>query len=103
MAIQPPPSTQYDLLYEVSTPADLRNFDIDQLKILAAQLRAFLIESVSKTGGHLSAGLGTVELTVALHHIYDTPNDRLVWDVGHQSYGHKILTGRKEQFHTNRK
>jgi 1-deoxy-D-xylulose-5-phosphate synthase len=86
----------YPLLETIHDPADLRGFDRRQLKQLADELRGFLIESVSKTGGHLSSNLGTVELTIALHHVFNTPEDRIVWDVGHQSYGHKILTGRRE-------
>jgi len=86
----------YPLLESVDLPADLRDLDEAQLPALADELRQFLINSVSKTGGHLAAGLGTVELTLALHYIYDTPADRLVWDVGHQTYPHKILTGRRE-------
>jgi 1-deoxy-D-xylulose-5-phosphate synthase len=86
----------YPLLYTVNTPGDLRSLDREQLPQLASELREFLIESVSKTGGHLSSNLGTVELTIALHYIYDTPEDKLVWDVGHQTYAHKILTGRRE-------
>jgi 1-deoxy-D-xylulose-5-phosphate synthase len=86
----------YDLLKSVATPHDLRLLERSQLPRLAAELRAYLIDSVSQTGGHLSSNLGTVELTIALHYVYDTPQDRLVWDVGHQTYGHKILTGRRE-------
>ena len=86
----------YELLKTINDPADLRRLDRRELPQLAAELRAFLIDSVSKTGGHLSSNLGTVELTIALHYVYDTPHDRLVWDVGHQTYGHKILTGRRE-------
>lgn len=86
----------YELLNTINDPADLRKLDRRELPQLAAELRAFLIDSVSKTGGHLSSNLGTVELTIALHYVYDTPHDRLVWDVGHQTYGHKILTGRRE-------
>jgi 1-deoxy-D-xylulose-5-phosphate synthase len=86
----------YSLLDTINTPEDLRKLDRGQLPILASELREFLVESVSKTGGHLSSNLGTVELTIALHYIYNTPEDRLVWDVGHQTYTHKILTGRRE-------
>ncbi len=86
-----------DLLESITNPDDLRLLSQDELPTLAAQLRQFLIQSVSNTGGHLSAGLGTVELTIALHYVFNTPEDRLVWDVGHQSYPHKILTGRREQ------
>ncbi|HEX7044350.1 MAG TPA: 1-deoxy-D-xylulose-5-phosphate synthase [Burkholderiales bacterium] len=96
-----PPST-YPLLARVNTPDDLRRLKEAELPQLAAELRQFLIESVSRTGGHLAAGLGTVELTIALHYVYDTPRDRLVWDVGHQAYPHKVLTGRRERMHTLR-
>ncbi len=85
----------YPLLETIDTPHDLRKLARSQLPQLAEELRAFLIESVSKTGGHLSSNLGTIELTIALHYIYNTPEDRLVWDVGHQTYAHKILTGRR--------
>ena len=90
-------SQTQDLLESITTPDDLRLLSQDQLPALAAELRRFLIQSVSNTGGHLSAGLGTIELTIALHYVFNTPEDRLVWDVGHQSYPHKILTGRREQ------
>jgi 1-deoxy-D-xylulose-5-phosphate synthase len=85
----------YDLLDTINDPADLRRLDRRQLGQLADELRAFLLESVSKTGGHLSSNLGTVELTIALHYVFNTPEDRIVWDVGHQTYPHKILTGRR--------
>ena len=86
----------YPTLDRINTPADLRALERRQLGTLANELRAFLIESVSRTGGHLSSNLGTVELTIALHRVFNTPHDRIVWDVGHQTYGHKILTGRRE-------
>ncbi len=86
----------YPHLDRINAPADLRALDRRELDALATELRAFLIESVSKTGGHLSSNLGTVELTIALHRVFNTPHDRIVWDVGHQTYGHKILTGRRE-------
>jgi 1-deoxy-D-xylulose-5-phosphate synthase len=86
----------YSLLNTINTPDDLRHLDRERLPQLARELREFLVESVSKTGGHLSSNLGTVELTIALHYIYNTPEDKLVWDVGHQTYAHKILTGRRE-------
>jgi 1-deoxy-D-xylulose-5-phosphate synthase len=86
----------YPLLDTIDEPAALRGLDRAQLKQLADELRAFLIESVSKSGGHLSSNLGTVELTIALHYVFDTPEDRIVWDVGHQTYGHKVLTGRRQ-------
>ena len=85
-----------ELLDRIHSPADLKPLDRRELKELAGELRAFILESVSRTGGHLSSNLGTVELTIALHHVFDTPHDRIVWDVGHQSYPHKILTGRRE-------
>ncbi|UOB06779.1 1-deoxy-D-xylulose-5-phosphate synthase [[Acidovorax] ebreus] len=90
-------TTNYPLLERVNDPADLRRLPRAELKALATELRAFVLESVSKTGGHLSSNLGTVELTVALHAVFDTPRDRLVWDVGHQTYPHKILTGRRDR------
>jgi 1-deoxy-D-xylulose-5-phosphate synthase len=87
--------SSYPLLETVNDPADLRGFDRKQLAQLAAELRAFIVDSVSSTGGHLSSNLGTVELTIALHYVFKTPQDKLIWDVGHQTYGHKILTGRR--------
>jgi len=90
------------LLDQVETPADLRKLSEDQLVEFAAELRAELIDVVSETGGHLGAGLGVVELTVAIHYIFDTPNDRLIWDVGHQCYPHKIITGRRDRIRTLR-
>ncbi|HRP64672.1 MAG TPA: 1-deoxy-D-xylulose-5-phosphate synthase [Thauera sp.] len=86
----------YPNLERIGSPAELRALDRRELGTLADELRAFLIESVSKTGGHLSSNLGTVELTIALHHVFNTPYDRIVWDVGHQTYGHKVLTGRRQ-------
>ena len=88
--------SRYELLESINEPADLRRLDRRALNQLASELREFVLESVSKTGGHLSANLGTVELTVALHYVLNTPEDRIVWDVGHQTYAHKILTGRRE-------
>jgi 1-deoxy-D-xylulose-5-phosphate synthase len=90
------------LLEPIDTPADLRRLSKGQLPALAQELRAFLLHSVAQTGGHLSSNLGTVELTVALHYVFNTPEDRVVWDVGHQTYPHKILTGRRERMHTLR-
>jgi 1-deoxy-D-xylulose-5-phosphate synthase len=92
----------YPLLHTINLPEDVRKLDRNQLIPLSGELREFLTHSVSLSGGHFSAGLGTVELTVALHYVYDTPNDQLVWDVGHQAYPHKILTGRKERMTTIR-
>src|SRR5205085_4142506 len=87
----------YELLTTIDEPAQLRALERRQLRQLADELRAFVLESVSKTGGHLSSNLGTVELTIALHYVFDTPQDRIVWDVGHQTYPHKILTGRRDR------
>ncbi|MEM5276792.1 1-deoxy-D-xylulose-5-phosphate synthase [Cupriavidus taiwanensis] len=92
----------YALLNKIDAPADLRKLDRRELQTLADELRAYVLESVSQTGGHLSSNLGTVELTIALHYVFNTPDDRLVWDVGHQSYPHKILTGRRERMGTLR-
>ncbi len=94
--------TDSPLLEQIDDPAQLRRLTSEQLKQLAAELREFMIASVGRTGGHLSSGLGTVELTIALHYVYNTPEDRIVWDVGHQSYPHKILTGRRKQMSTLR-
>jgi 1-deoxy-D-xylulose-5-phosphate synthase len=91
---------KYPLLSGISLPADLRRLPVARLPELARELREFLIQSVSTRGGHFAAGLGTVELTIALHYVYDTPHDRLVWDVGHQAYPHKVLTGRRDRLHT---
>src|SRR5687767_11120760 len=88
--------SMYELLKMIDEPSQLRSLERKQLRQLADELRAYVLESVSKTGGHLSSNLGTVELTIALHYVFDTPHDRLVWDVGHQTYGHKIMTGRRE-------
>ena len=93
----------FTLLNQIQFPADLRKLRIEQLPQVCDELRQDIIEKVSKTPGHFASSLGVVELTVALHYVFDTPNDRIVWDVGHQAYGHKILTGRRAQFHTNRK
>jgi 1-deoxy-D-xylulose-5-phosphate synthase len=97
-----PNASAYPLLDSINDPADLRRLARADLKPLADQLRAFVLDSVSKTGGHLSSNLGTVELTVALHYVFNTPDDRLVWDVGHQTYPHKILTGRRDRMSTLR-
>ena len=92
----------YKYLNNINFPSDLRKLKKDELKYVAKELREELIDAVSETGGHLGAGLGVVELTVALHYIFDTPNDKLIWDVGHQAYPHKILTGRKDKIRTLR-
>ena len=93
---------EYKFLNEINFPSDVKKLKFDELKILSNEVRQEMIDAVSSTGGHLGAGLGVVELTVALHHIFDTPKDKLIWDVGHQSYPHKILTGRKNKIRTLR-
>ncbi|HLM54188.1 MAG TPA: 1-deoxy-D-xylulose-5-phosphate synthase [Pseudoxanthomonas sp.] len=93
-------SARYPRLSRIEVPADLRRFEESELTAIADELRAYLIESVGRSGGHFGAGLGVIELTVALHYLYNTPDDRLVWDVGHQTYPHKILTGRRDRIHT---
>ncbi|PJK06492.1 1-deoxy-D-xylulose-5-phosphate synthase [Lysobacteraceae bacterium NML71-0210] len=93
-------SSRYPRLSQINTPADLRRFPAEELQAVADELRTYLIESAGKSGGHFGANLGVVELTCALHYLYDTPHDRLVWDVGHQAYPHKILTGRRDAIHT---
>jgi 1-deoxy-D-xylulose-5-phosphate synthase len=90
-------TSSFPILARIESPDDLRALDEDELPELASELRAFLLESLSKTGGHLASGLGSIEITIALHYLFDTPKDRLIWDVGHQCYPHKILTGRREQ------
>ena len=94
--------TTYKFLDKINLPSDLRKFENKDLEYICDDLRKFIINSISENGGHFGASLGVVELTVALHYVYNTPVDKLVWDVGHQAYGHKILTGRKDTFHTNR-
>ena len=94
---------KFELLSQIKYPTDLRKLSIQQLPKLCDELRRDIIEEVSVNPGHFASSLGVVELTVALHYVFDTPEDRIVWDVGHQAYGHKILTGRREQFCTNRK
>jgi len=93
-------SARYPRLSRIQTPDDLRTFEESELRAVADELRAYLIESVGRSGGHFAAGLGVIELTVALHYLYQTPHDQLVWDVGHQTYPHKILTGRRDEIHT---
>ncbi len=92
----------YSILNKINSSADLKKISVSDLKILSEEIREFLIDKISKTGGHLSSSLGSVELTLALHYVYDTPVDKLVWDVGHQAYVHKIITGRRDVFHTLR-
>lgn len=100
--MQDPRDHTHRFFDSVDSPEDLRKLDIHDLKHVCAEIREFLIDSVAKTGGHLGAGLGTVELAVAMHYAFNTPTDRIVWDVGHQAYPHKLLTGRKSRFHTLR-
>jgi 1-deoxy-D-xylulose-5-phosphate synthase len=95
--------TRFKFLDQINSPSDLRKLSLSELEKVCQELRCFLIDEVSENPGHFGASLGVVELTVALHYVYNTPNDSLVWDVGHQAYGHKVLTGRRDQFHTNRK
>ena len=90
------------LLTQIQYPSDLRQLSVDQLPEVCKELRDDIVKELSVNPGHLASSLGTVELTVALHYVFNTPEDRLVWDVGHQAYGHKILTGRRETFCTNR-
>ena len=97
------PGSGHSLLSTINSPEDLRQLPERALRDVARELRRYLVESVSRSGGHFAAGLGAVELTIALHYLYDTPRDRIVWDVGHQSYPHKILTGRRDQMHSVRK
>jgi 1-deoxy-D-xylulose-5-phosphate synthase len=94
---------KYNLLNTIDSPDDMKSLAPEQLRQLSAELRQYIIEVVSSNPGHFGASLGVVELTVALHHVFNTPHDQLIWDVGHQAYGHKILTGRRDNFHTNRK
>lgn len=96
-------ANRYPLLSRIDSPADLRSLPVDSLPQVCADIREFLINSLSKNPGHFASSMGAVELTVALHYVFNTPYDRIVWDVGHQAYGHKLLTGRRDRFHTNRK
>ena len=95
-------SMEYKYINTIDSPADLKKLKVEELPAVCAELRDFIVEALSKNPGHLASSLGTIELTVALHYVFDTPNDKLVWDVGHQAYAHKILTGRRDRFHTNR-
>ena len=88
---------KYQYLDQINFPSDLKKLSHSEIKVLAQEVREEMIDAVSETGGHLGAGLGVVELTVALHYIFNTPHDKLIWDVGHQAYPHKILTGRKNR------
>ena len=92
-----------ELLKEIDFPEDLRKLSVDELPEVCRELREDIVKELSVNPGHLASSLGATEITVALHYVYDTPNDRIVWDVGHQAYGHKILTGRRKLFNTNRK
>ena len=93
---------QYPLLDTISVPEELRRLDTKQLPQLCRELRSFIVDHIAETGGHFASNLGSIELTVALHYVFDTPDDEIVWDTGHQAYSHKILTGRRAQFSTIR-
>ena len=95
-------SEKGSLLQGVESPADIKGLSLNQLQDLAEEIRWKIIETTSKTGGHLAPSLGTVELSIALHYVFDAPRDKIIWDVGHQAYTHKLLTGRRNQFHTLR-
>ena len=97
------PQTTYKILNNIDSPEDLRRLSVPELETLASELRDFMVSELSVNPGHLGSSLGAVELAIALHYVYDTPQDKVIWDVGHQAYAHKILTGRRELFHTNRK
>ena len=90
------------ILDQIHSPADIKNLSIEELNTLADEIKVFLIESIEKTGGHLSSNLGTIELTLAMHFVFDSPDDTFIWDVGHQAYTHKVLTGRKNMMSTLR-
>ena len=92
-----------NVLEKVNMPEDLKSLNLKEKEELATEIRRFIIENVSKTGGHLASNLGVVELTIAIHSVFDMPDDKIIWDVGHQTYVHKILTGRKDKFNTLRK
>ena len=94
---------KYEFLNKINNPSDLRILSLNNLNDVSDELRHYLIETVSQCGGHFGASLGAVELTVALHYSFNTPEDKIIWDVGHQCYGHKVLTGRREDLHTIRK
>lgn len=94
--------SEYPILAGIASPEDVRRLSPEQLEPLCADIRRFLISNLSRNPGHFGSSMGAVELTVALHYVFNTPYDRIVWDVGHQAYGHKLLTGRAERFHTNR-
>src|SRR5512145_305788 len=101
--MKPIETVDYSVLPNVNDPADLRKLSIAELNTLAGEIRSLIIHTVASTGGHLASSLGTVELTLALHYVFNTPDDKLIWDVGHQSYAHKIVTGRRDRFPTLRR
>ena len=96
-------NNDYSFLDRVDYPCDLKKLNDKELELLAEDIRNYILDVISKTGGHLAAGLGTVELSISLHRTFDTPEDKIIWDIGHQCYPHKILTGRKKKLHTIRK
>src|SRR5450830_1148992 len=91
------------MLDSINDPEDIRRLDLPSLNILAQEIRELIVETVSRSGGHLASSLGAVELTLAIHYVFNTPQDKLIWDVGHQAYAHKIITGRRDVFHTLRR
>ncbi|RLB16146.1 MAG: 1-deoxy-D-xylulose-5-phosphate synthase, partial [Deltaproteobacteria bacterium] len=93
---------QYKFLSKIESPSDLKSLSVKELELLAEEIRRKIIETVSHTGGHLAPSLGVVELTLALHFVFDAPKDKIIWDVGHQAYAHKLITGRRDRFHTLR-
>ncbi len=102
-SVQSLDEVRYPLLSHIDSPSDLRQLPQDRLPEVCSEIRDFLINALSKNPGHFASSMGSVELTVALHYVFNTPYDRIVWDVGHQAYGHKLLTGRAKRFHTNRR
>ncbi|MCK5508307.1 MAG: 1-deoxy-D-xylulose-5-phosphate synthase, partial [Desulfobacterales bacterium] len=90
------------LIEKINSPSDLKSLSRSDLPVLAAEIRELIVDVVSKNGGHLASSLGAVELAIAIHYVFDTPDDKIIWDVGHQAYAHKLITGRREQFHTLR-
>ena len=96
-------SSKYQYLHSINSPSDLKKVPLNELHIVCNEIREFLIDTITQTGGHLGSGLGSVELITALHYVYNTPTDKLVFDTGHQSYPHKVITGRRDLMHTIRK
>src|SRR5512145_2282010 len=101
--MKPMETVNYSVLDKVNCPVDLRKLNIAEMNTLAEEIRKLIINTIASNGGHLASSLGTVELTLALHYVFNTPDDKLIWDVGHQSYAHKIITGRRDRFPTLRR